>query len=178
VADSDIGTGAGGRDVEAIRAAVRAELDKVVPHVVAALKRDRAFDELTNRLREAERRVEARRERPTGVALLKLLHRLRHLDLDREIRSSLDSEIVGILEMAGFTESGAVGEPFDPDRHEPLDGRLSGGAGTVVEVYATGLASFSDTVVRAQVRVAPRPAAPSSDGSPVRTPGDEPHREN
>jgi len=140
---------------EVVRKAVRAEFDEVVPHVVAALKRDRAFDDLQERLRAAERRLDSRRERPVVTALLSLLHRLRHLDFEPDVRSSLDAEIVKILNDAGFEEIGAVGEAFDPARHEPIDGRTSDSNGIVARVYATGLSSFGDIVVRAQVGVTP-----------------------
>jgi hypothetical protein len=174
--NEDVRTDAGGSAVvgdheaavaELLSAAVRDELDKVVPHIVAALKRDRAFDALAERLRDAERRLEARRERPIGSALLAFLHRLRHLSLDPMISLSLDAEIVRILHQAGFEELGKVGEPFDPAHHEPLEGRTGNGEGRVAEVYATGLASCGEVVVRAQVRVIPNDerAEPTNDPS-------------
>jgi hypothetical protein len=142
---------------EIVRAAVRDELDSVLPHLVAAIKRDRAFDALAERLHNAEGRLEARRERPIAVALLRFLHRLRHLDFDEILRESFDIEIAEILHAAGFEEFGEVGDPYDPARHEPLEGRTVGGTGTVAEVHASGLSSFGDVIVRAQVRL--RPAA-------------------
>ncbi len=138
-----------------VRQAVRDELDEVIPHVVAALRRDRAFDSLQERLRTAELRLDSRRDRPVVTALLSLLHRLRHLDFEPDVRSSLDAELVTILNDAGFEEIGAVGEAFDPVRHEPLEGRTSDSTGIVARVYATGLGSFGDIVVRAQVGVSP-----------------------
>lgn len=138
-----------------VREAVRDEFDDVLPHVVRALKRDQAFDALSERLRSAEDRLEARRDRPIAVALLRVLHRLRHLKVDKAVRDSLELEIVKILNTAGFQEFGAVGEPFTPARHEPLEGKTAAGTGIVAEVYASGLNSFGDVVVRAQVRLAP-----------------------
>jgi hypothetical protein len=138
-----------------IRTVLRDELDGVLPHIVAALKRDQAFTEISERLRAAEQLLSARRERPTAVAILRVLHRLRHLELEETLRESLDLELVGILNAAGFEECGAIGEPFAPDWHEPLEGRTSDGKGIVAEVYASGLSSFGDIIVRAQVRVTP-----------------------
>lgn len=139
---------------EEIRQAVREELDQVMPHLVAALKRDRAFDALADRLKDAEHRLKARRERPVAVALLRVLHRLRHLDFDPAAKAALDEELVGVLAKAGYEEIGAVGEPFDPGRHQALAGATSNGRGAVVEVYASGLACLGEVAVPAQVRVA------------------------
>jgi hypothetical protein len=135
--------------------AVRAQLDEVLPHVVTAIRQNHAFDELNTRLSRAERRLETRRERPLVVALHGLLIRLRHLEFDPEIKDSLGAELVKILHNAGFDETGRTGEQFDPERHDALGGRTSHGKGTVTSVYATGLSSFGDVIVRAQVEVAP-----------------------
>ena len=136
-----------------VRRAVRDELDAVVPHLVAALKRDRAFDALSARLRETERRLEARRERPMAVAVHRVLCRLRRLSFDDQARAALDAELVEVLTGAGFEEFGSVGEPFDPARHEALAGEAQDGRGVVVELYATGLGCFGQVVTAAQVRV-------------------------
>jgi molecular chaperone GrpE (heat shock protein) len=137
-----------------VRQALREELDEVMPHLLAALKRDRAFDALADRLRDAEHRLKARRERPVAVALLRMLHRLRHLDFDPAAKQALDEELVGVLATAGYEEFGAVGEPFDPDRHQALAGETSQGRGVIVEVYASGLACLGEVASPAQVRVA------------------------
>jgi molecular chaperone GrpE (heat shock protein) len=138
---------------EDLRQAIRGELDEVVPHLVAALKRDRAFDALTERLAQAEQRLEARRERPMAVAVLRALHQLRHLDFEPTVKRTLDHELTTVLNAAGFQETGAAGEPFDPARHQPLSGASQGGDGVVAEVYASGLTCFDDVILRAQVRV-------------------------
>jgi hypothetical protein len=139
-----------------VRAAVREELDEILPHVVVAIKRDRAFDELSDRLSKAERRLEARRERPLAVAVHRHLNRLRHLDFDPAVKDSLEAELVKILRAADFDEIGRVGEEYDPARHDALGGRVIDGKGTVAEVHASGLSSVGDVIIRAQVRVSPR----------------------
>lgn len=141
---------------EVVCAAVRDELDGILPHVLAAIKRDRAFDELSSRLSRAERRLEARRERPLAVGVHRLLNRLRHLDFDPAVKDSLEAELVKLLDDAGFDEVGRVGEEYDPARHDALGGRVIDGKGSVTEIHARGLSSFGDVVVRAQVRVSPR----------------------
>jgi hypothetical protein len=145
-----------------VRSAVRDELDELLPHVLAAVKRDRAFDELSERLSKAERLLATRRERPLAVAVHRFLSRLRHLDFDQAVKDSLAGELVKILADAGFTETGQVGEDYDPDRHDALAGRAVDGKGTVSAVDASGLASFRDVVVRAQVHVTPPAGIPPS----------------
>ena len=83
----------------------------------------------------------------------RVLQRLRHLEFEPEARSALDAELVEVLAQAGYQEIGAVGEPFDPRRHQALDGATCDGRGAVVELYATGLACFGQVAVPAQVRV-------------------------
>jgi hypothetical protein len=147
---------------EIVRTAMRQELDGILPHVLAAIKRDRAFDELNERLGKAERLLAARRERPLAVALHQLLNRLRHLDFDQAVKTSLEAELVKILTEAGFDEIGSPGEDYDPGRHDVLSGRAVDGKGTVTSVDATGLASFGDIVVRAQVQITPRISRPQA----------------
>jgi hypothetical protein len=141
--------------VELVGNAVREQLDEVLPHIVTAIRQNHAFDELSTRLSRAERRLETRRERPLVMALHGMLIRLRHLQFDSQVKNSLDAELVQILHDAGFEEIGRVGDEFDLDRYEALSGRTTDGIGTVAEVYAAGLASFGDVIVRAQVEVAP-----------------------
>src|ERR1022692_2393563 len=141
---------------ELVRAAVRDELDGILPHVLGAIKRDRAFDELSDRLSKAERQLQARRERPLAVAVHRLLNRLRHLDFDNTVQESLAAELIKILNEAGFNETGRAGEEYDPACHDALGGRVVDGKGTITEVHASGLSSFGDIIVRAQVRVAPQ----------------------
>ena len=99
---------------EAIRAAVHAEFDEVLPYVVEALRRNNAFDEINDRLRVAERRLEARRERPVVVGVHHVLDRIRHLDFDPEIKQALEDDVAGLLTEAGYEETGQVGEVYEP----------------------------------------------------------------
>jgi hypothetical protein len=141
---------------ETIRAAVHDEFDQVLRHVVDALRRDKAFDELSDRLRTAERRLEARRERPLVAALHRLLDHLRHLDFDPLVKDVLEAEIVTMLLQAGFEETGRVGETYDPARHETIGGRAEDGRASVVRVDTRGLSSFGDVVFRAKVQISPQ----------------------
>jgi len=140
---------------EAIRAAVHAEFDDVLPYVVEALRRDKAFDELGDRLRAAERRIESRQERPVIIGLHRVLDRIRHLDFDPPVKQALEEDLARVLGAAGYQETGQVGEDYDPARHDAIDGRAVGGKAVVAKVHSHGLISFSDVVVRAKVEIAP-----------------------
>jgi hypothetical protein len=149
---------------EAIRAAVHAELDGVLPYVVDALRRNNAFDEISDRLRVAERRIEARQERPVIVGVHRLLDRIRHLDFDQAIKQALEDDIAAVLTAAGYAETGRVGEDYDPARHDAIDGRALQGSAVVTKVHARGLDSFADVVIRAKVEIAPvQPSAAADD---------------
>lgn len=139
-----------------IRAAVHDELNWLPDHVLDQVRRDRAFDALNDRLRRAERRLETRRERPLIVAVHRMLNRLRRLDFDQAVKDSLEAELVKILASAGMTETGQVGEEYDADRHEALEGTTADdGTATVAEVLAPGLGAFDEVVIRSLVRIAP-----------------------
>jgi hypothetical protein len=140
---------------EAIRKAVHAEFDEVLPHVLEALRRNYAFDEISERLRAAERRIEARKERPVVIGMHRVLDRIRHLDLDREIKQALEDDITHVLAEAGYEETGNVGEDYDSARHAAIDGRTVNGSAVVTKVHTRGLISFGDVVVQAKVGISP-----------------------
>lgn len=144
---------------EAIRTAVHAEFDEVLPYVVEALRRNNAFDEINDRLRAAERRIEARQERPVIVGVHRVLDRIRHLEFDRAIKQALADDIARVLTEAGYQETGHVGEDYDPVRHFALDGRAEDGKAVVTTVHTHGLTSFGDVVVQAKVEISPGPSA-------------------
>jgi len=145
---------------EAIRLAVHAEFDGVLPYVVEALRRNNAFDEINDRLRAAERRIEARRERPVIVGVHRVLDRIRHLDFDQAIKQALEDDIARVLTEAGYEETGRVGEGYDPARHDAIHGRAVDGEAVVTKVHTHGLASFGDVVVQAKVEISPGHSSP------------------
>lgn len=150
---------------EAIRAAVRAEFDEVLPHVLEAVRRNYAFDEISERLRVAERRIEARKERPVIIGLHRVLDRIRHLDLDEEIKQALADDMTHVLAEAGYQETGTVGEDYDHVRHTAIQGRAVNGSAVVTRVHSRGLTSFGDVVVQAKVEISPRDVAKDGAGS-------------
>ena len=143
---------------EAIRTAVHAEFDEVLPYVLEALRRNNAFDEINERLRAAERRIEARQERPVILGVHRVLDRIRHLEFDQEIKQALADDIARVLTEAGYQETGHVGEDYNPARHDAIDGRAVDGKAVVTSVHTHGLISFGDMVVRAKVEISPEPS--------------------
>jgi molecular chaperone GrpE (heat shock protein) len=144
---------------EAIRTAVHAEFDEVVPYVLEALRRNKAFDEISDRLRAAEHRIEARQERPVIVGVHRVLDRIRHLEFDEAVKQALEDDVARVLTEAGYEETGQDGEDYDPVRHDAIDGRAIGGKAVVIKVHTNGLISFGDVVVRAKVEIAPERSA-------------------
>lgn len=139
---------------EIVGTAVRAELDQVVPHVVAALKRDAAVKDLADRLNSAERRLGEREQRPLVSGIRRVLGLVRRMDFEPAARETLLSELEQLLVGAGYAEFGETGEPFDPARHEALDGSASPTTAVIAEVLDPGLETLGEVVVRARVRVA------------------------
>lgn len=147
---------------EAIRTAVHAELDEVLPYVVEALRRNNAFEEINDRLRAAERRIEARQERPVIVGMHRVLDRVRHLDFDETVKQALEDDIAHVLADAGYQETGQVGEDYDPVWHDAIDGRAMDGKAVVSKVHGYGLTSFGDVIVRAKVEISPGNSTPAA----------------
>ncbi len=142
----------------------------MLPHVIEALRRNNAFDEINDRLRTAERRIAARQERPVIIGVHRVLVRLRHLEFDPAIKHALEDDIVGVLTEAGYQETGQISEDYDPARHDAIDGRAVDGRAVVTAIHARGLASFGDVVIRAKVEIAPgRPATVVANDVTVRS---------
>jgi molecular chaperone GrpE len=128
----------------------------------------RALADLDNYRKRAGREVE-RRVDEAGDALLHDWFDVVD-SLERALRAHPDGPLAGglravleqieaILARRGVTRIGAVGEPFDPERHEAIDVRPTDEVAdrTVVEVARSGFA-VRDRVLRpAQVVVSRRP---------------------
>lgn len=149
----DSGLPAGAAD--AIRAAVHAELDEVLPFLVDALRKNKAFDELSERLRTAERRIESRQERPVIIGVHRLLDRIRHLDFDEAVKQAIADDVAQVLDGAGYEETGQVGEAYDPARHDAIAGRAQDGEALITKVHSPGLISYNDVIIRAKVEISP-----------------------
>lgn len=140
-----------------IAKAVSLEFDKLLPHVVQALKVDRAHDELVGRLNEAEKRLQARDVAPLIGRVRHILLAVRKNEYSPELRDWIVGELEATLSGSGFLEFGEVGETFDPARHEAVVGQAEGSTGVVVTgVVAPGLETLGDVVVKASVEVGSR----------------------
>lgn len=137
----------------AAAAAVRAELDGVLPHVVRALKANEGVAALVARLDTAERRLAERDRRPLVSRVHRLLSVVRRLELPADVRETLLAEIEEILLGAGYTEFGEIGEPVVAGRHEVIDGEASSVDAVVIHVFEPGLETLAEVVVPARVRV-------------------------
>jgi len=75
------------------------------------------------------------------------------------LRAVLD-QLEAILDRQGVNRVGAVGEPFDPERHEAVGGRETAGTPdrTVAEIARSGFARGEQVLRPAQVIVARAPA--------------------
>lgn len=134
--------------------AIRQELDQVLPHVVTALKRHDGVAELRRRLDLAEKRLADREQRPLVNGLRRVLAIVRRLDFDPAAKEAIASELERVLVGAGYEEFGEVGESFDPQRHEAVDGTADeSGRAVVVELLEPGLETLGEVVARAKVGI-------------------------
>lgn len=92
-----------------------------------ALKRNDGVADLARRLDDAERRLASRDSRPVISRIYRLLGLVRRFELPEDVRTALTSELEDVLRGAGYTEFGAVGDAFDPARHEALEGAAESG---------------------------------------------------
>lgn len=138
---------------EQLAAALRHELDEVLPHVVNALKRHDGVAELRRRLDVAEKRLADREQRPLVAGVRRVLGIVRRLDFDTDAKEAISSELERILVGAGYQEFGEVGEAFDPERHEAVAGEAAEGSAVVAELFEPGLETLGEVVARAKVSV-------------------------
>lgn len=133
--------------------AIRAELDQVLPHVVTALKRQDAVEELRHRLDLAEKRLAERQQRPFVAGVRRVLVMVRRLDFEPDAKGAIAAELERVLVGAGYAEFGEEREAFDPRRHEVVEEPGEQSEVVVVEVLEPGLETLGEIVVRAKVRV-------------------------
>jgi molecular chaperone GrpE (heat shock protein) len=142
------------REPHALAGAVRHEFDQVLPHIVAALKREDGVAELRRRLDLAEKRLADRGKRPLIRGLRQVLMLARTLDFETDPKEAITMELERVLIGAGYEEFGEAGEGFDPARHEALSGEAPTGAPIVTAVIEPGLETLGEVVVRAKIEVA------------------------
>jgi len=141
------------RQEDDLAVAIRHELDQVLPHVVTALKRHDGVAELRRRLDVAEKRLADREQRPLVNGVRRVLGIVRRLDFEPDAKEAISSELERVLVGAGYEEFGEVGEAFDPQRHEVVDGSAEEGQAVVTELHGPGLETLGEVVARAKVSV-------------------------
>lgn len=134
--------------------AIRADIERVAAHLVPLL--DTQYRRTENQIRELERTVLHRQERPVAVRLGHLLADLHRLTDARDARAHAIEGIEDVLFQMGYEQFGEIDEPFDDTRHEAVAGSGAGGNAAIAEVFTKGLWSFGDVVVRARVSVRPK----------------------
>ena len=135
-------------------AEMRQDLDRLVPHLLAALKRNEVDER--QRVSDLERAAKEIPTWPMAVGVNRFLHRMLQTDMEPELRTSIVKELGAILTGAGFSPLGKVGDLFDPERHVIVESESEPGPGewVVSKVYARGLESFGGVVDKAKVMVA------------------------
>lgn len=131
-------------------------LDQVVPHLVATLKRNQAFDSILERLESAEKRLAARNDAPMAAVLLRTMNEIRRMQhLDRETRSTLVKGVgVSLLQSGYEIITPRVGQPYDPNSSDITAGDLATGeADVVLGIDSYGLACLGEVIVPAKVTV-------------------------
>jgi len=119
------------------------------------------------RIRLLEVRIRNRQERPLINRMAELLAAVRRLQSGADIKAHVEEALVDALNSFGYHQTGAVGEPFDRDRHDAVAGSV-GQTGVVSVVYQHGLASYGDVIRKARVEVAPvDPVGPEPDLAPA-----------
>jgi molecular chaperone GrpE (heat shock protein) len=119
------------------------------------------YKKTQDRIRALEVMIRNRQERPLINRLFGLLADVRRLHSATDIKTHVEEALLDALTAFGYEETGSVGEPYDPGRHEPAEGSM-GRAGVVTRVHQRGLACSGDVIKKALVDVAPGP-----DQSPV-----------
>jgi len=136
---------------------LKTEFEQILPYLLDSLKRNQSFDELSRRLREADRKLAAVNDRPIVISLLRTLNIIRRLDMPDDNKNIIVDDIVSVLKSAGYDElQVSQGDLFDPNLHEAVDGDVDGTTAVVREVYGLGLTCLGEVVRPARVSIGPK----------------------
>ncbi|MCZ2817271.1 hypothetical protein [Modestobacter sp. VKM Ac-2984] len=124
-------------DIAADISGLKADVDSILPSLVTALKRDRAFDEVQAQLRSAQRVAEAWREWPLVLTVHEAVLHLRRLDDDGH--RWLEEHLLQGLAGSGVEEFGFPGEEVALDHVEVVAATGTGPRPVVVETHRPGL---------------------------------------
>jgi molecular chaperone GrpE (heat shock protein) len=135
-------------------AGMRAELQRLVPHLQVALRR--AEQENSDRLQLLERQAREHSSWPLAIKIHRLREHLSRTGVDESTASSVCDEIDQILEGFGYRTFGKAGEFFNPDRHQVIENEAAGldsARHAVEKVHARGLMWAQSIIFTARVSV-------------------------
>jgi molecular chaperone GrpE (heat shock protein) len=92
-----------------------------------------------------------------------LLSDVRRIKSAEDVKIHVEESILDTLTSVGYQETGAEGDQFDPDFHEPVSGS-AGQASVVTRVHRRGLACYGDVIIKAKVDVEPARAQETEQG--------------
>jgi len=135
-------------------AGMRADLQRLVPHLQVALRR--AEQENSDRVQLLERQAREHSSWPLAIKIHRLREHLSRLKVDGSTASSVCDEIDQILEGFGYQTFGRAGEIFNPDRHQVIKNESAGldsARHAVEKVHARGLMWAQSIIFKARVSV-------------------------
>jgi molecular chaperone GrpE (heat shock protein) len=141
------------RQVATAQQELRADFERLAAAVTPLLSRQ--YKETEARVRALELRIRARQERPLVLRVAQLLNECRRLDAAEDISAHAQEALLDALTSFGYQEFGSIGDHYDPDWHEPLEGSV-GTTSVVSKVFSRGLACYGDVLMKAKVTVAPQ----------------------
>ena len=139
------------RQVATEQQLLRADFERLAAAVTPLLSRQ--YEETVARVRVLELRIRARQERPLVLRIAQLLNECRRLEAAEDVSAHAQEALLDALTSFGYQEFGSMGDHYDPDWHEPLEGSV-GSSSEVSRVFSRGLACFGDVLVKAKVAVA------------------------
>jgi hypothetical protein len=112
------------------------------------------YETTQNRIRALEQRIVQRQERPTVVALVRLLETGRRLRSPKESALHLMDGLTNLVEGLGYEFFGTVADSYDESTHDVIDA-VAGEQPVVTIVHQRGIRAGEDVVVRARVETGP-----------------------
>jgi molecular chaperone GrpE (heat shock protein) len=140
---------------------LREDFERLAAAVTPLLSKQ--YRDTEARMRILETRLRNRQERPLIVRMADLLSDVRRIKSAEDVKIHVEESILDTLISVGYQETGAEGDQFDPDFHEPMSGS-AGQASVVTRVHRRGLACYGDVIIKAKVDVEPARAQETGQG--------------
>lgn len=114
------------------------DIEQILPAVLSALKRDRAFEELQHQLRQAQGALAAWQDLPLIVSIHDALLQMRQQGLSSDWLW-MEQMLLDALDRVGVTEFGFPGEVVEPETVEITSASGEGAKLRVVTTHRPGL---------------------------------------